>query len=262
MLRDRLFQTTTLTSTNYFILVRLLPFLLIAISLKSQDPLPDASYLNWFDQQVGIENTALYEGVIYKENYRTINDQIKFYKTAQWLNGSVVYSQQLFSNVLLRYDIFANELTTKQLDRLGGGAMILFKDKISSFTLDGTVFVNVRNAPANTDVNGFYELLSFTTDKRLLAKHQKRDFLRKDRNFIYHEFKDLPKNYVLDLRGQYYELKSKKDLTGIFPDFKKEIDLFYQKNRRLRDKETDAFMISLFNRLEYLLTSNSPTTLE
>ena len=251
-----------MTITKYFNLALLITFLLIAISLRSQDRLEEADHLSWFDQQVGIENTALYEGVIYKENYRTINDQIKFYETAEWLNGTVVYSHQLFSNILLRYDVFADQLTVKRLDRLGGGAILLFKDRISSFTIDGKVFVNVKNSSSNTSFGGFCELLSFNSENRLLAKHQKRNFLRKDRNFVYYEFKDLQKIYVLDLGGKYHELKSKKDLIKILPDQKKEIDLFFQKNKRLRDKETDAFMISLFNKFEYILTSKPSNTLE
>ncbi|MGI9547090.1 MAG: hypothetical protein ACR2MM_07630 [Flavobacteriaceae bacterium] len=239
-----------------------MPFLLLTISLKSQERLQDSSYLSWFDRQVGIENTALYEGVVYKENYRTINDQIKFYKSAKWLSGSVVYSGQLFSNILLKYDVYADQLIIKQLDRLGGGAVILFKDKISSFTIDGTEFVHIKTSSINASLEGFYELLSSGSDKRLLGGHQKRNFLKKDRSFLYHEFKDLQKKYVLELGGEYYELKSKKDLIEVFPELKKEIDLFYKKNRRIRDKDTDTFMKTLFNRLDDLLISSTINTLE
>ena len=51
--------------------------------LKAQEN-TNSTYLNWFDDKVGIENTALYQGIVYKEAYRTINEKVKFYKSAQW----------------------------------------------------------------------------------------------------------------------------------------------------------------------------------
>lgn len=204
-------------------------------------------YLQWFDQQVGIENTALYKGIIYKESYRTINDKVKFYKTAEWYTGSVVYSGQLFTNVQLKYDVFGDQLILKQLDKLGGGSILLFKDKISEFVIDETRFTHEKGS---TDINGFYELLWNDENSRLLSKHLKNDFLRKDRSAAYYEFVDLKREYVLKRGGTYYKLKGKKELTNIYPDLKKEIDTFYQKNRRLRTRDTDAFMVGIISMLE------------
>ncbi len=227
--------------------------------LSAQEPQLEASYLQWFDQQVGIENTALYDGIIYRESFRTINDNVKFFKTAQWLTGSVVYAGQKFSEIPMKYDVFGDQLIIKQEDRLGGGALLLFKDKVEKFNLLDSEFVNIKNIPAETGLVGFFELLWQNGKMRLLAKLQKDDFLRKDRASVYYEFINSKKIHVLELEGKYYILKNKKDVVAIFPDLKKQIDAFFQKNKRLRSRDTDAFMISLINSIESIINQDQPT---
>lgn len=236
-----------------------LPILRITISaliflsfgvLRSQQEQHEASYLNWFDQQVGVENTSLYDGIIYRETYRTVNDKIKFYKSPLWLKGAVLYSGQLFSDIPMRYDIFGDQLLIKQEDRLGGGAILLFKEKVATFTIDEATFVNVKEVPEGTARAGFYELLWENDQMRLLAKHQKNDFLKKDRSSIYYEFVDEKKQYLIQYNGTYSSLKSKKDVIAVFPDLKKQIDNFYKDQKRLRNRDMDAFMQVLVNYIE------------
>lgn len=218
----------------------------------------DPSYLNWFDQQVGIENTPLYEGIIYREFYRTINDQVKFFKSARWYQGSVNYSGQEFHNIEIKYDVFGDELILKQLDRLGGGGLQLIKSNIRSFQIDGTSFVNVTDISADSGASGFYELLWQEGGHRLLAKHQKKDFLRKDRRALYYEFIDDQKKYMLDMAGKYFALDRKKDLVEVFPVLKKQIDSFYQKNKRLRNNQPDIFMINLMRDIHEQISTPEP----
>ncbi len=223
----------------------------ITFNLSAQRTDKQSDYLQWFDQQIGIENTTLYKGIIYRETYRTINDKVKFYKSPQWFDGSVVYSGQLFSNIQLKYDVFGDQLIVKQLDRLGGGGLLLFKDKVSEFVIDNTVFVNVKDIPKSSEFAGFYELLlDLDNDTRLLAKHFKNDFVRKDRRATYYEFIDLENEYVLEHGRSYYRVNSKKELLKVYPEAKKAIDSFYQKNKRLRSRDMDAFMVALINSLE------------
>ena len=242
----------------------LIPTLLIAavlftsnLQLRAQET-SNSTYLNWFDNKVGIENTKLYQGIVYREAYRTVNDKVKFFRSAQWYNGSVVYSDQEFYNIQLKYDIYGDQLILKQLDRLGGGALILFKSKVSSFKIEDTEFIHLKGFTADSEIDGYYELLWADTDIRLLAKHQKNDFVRKDRSASYYEFVDDKKLYLLDLDGNYYPVNKKKALTELFPELKKEIDNFYQKNKRLRSRDVDAFMISLLRNIDQLSNEARP----
>ena len=237
--------------------------LLFALSLQTvqaQVSEESENYLNWFDQKVGIENTALYEGIIYRETYRTINDKVKFYSTAQWLNGSVVYNGQLFSNIQLKYDIFGDELLVRQEDRLMGGALLLYKKKVSAFRLNGSEFIHLQDLSSESAPKGYYQLLLSKENTKLFAKHQKRDFLKRDRSSLYHEFVDQDKIYVVNYAGAYHLVNSKKEVIKAYPGQKKQIDSFYQKNKRLRGRDIDAFMISLINTMDELVSSDQSNT--
>ena len=247
-------MTRFIPSFNHFLLVVVLSIFIG--QLKAQEN-TNSTYLNWFDDKVGIENTALYQGIVYREAYRTINEKVKFYKSAQWYNGSVLYSGQPFYNVLLKYDVFGDQLVLKQLDRLGGGAILLFKSKISSFWIEDTQFVHLRKEEIGAEVAGFYELLWEDGSIRLFAKHQKNDFVRKDRRAIYYEFVDRKKLYLLDLSGQYYPINRKKELIDVLPSLKKDIDKFYQTNKRLLNRDIDSFMISLIRSVSQMYNPES-----
>ena len=230
--------------------------------IRAQDQIENADYLNWFDQQVGIENTSLMNGVIYREFYRTINDNVKFFQTDQWHTGSVKYTGQWYYNVQLKYDVFGDQLIVRQEDRLGGGALILFKDLVAEFRLDDKVFVNIDPGANELIRPGYYELLASRENLRMLIKYRKKEFLRKDRKSAYHEFIDAKKSYVLNFDGNYYPIKVKKDVVKIFPGFKSALDSFYQDNKRLQNRDPDRFMIALVDRLSTLLNQNQSNTIQ
>lgn len=238
--------------TSFLYLFLLLLICLFCYSTQAQQTQiqkGQSDHLSWFDEQVGLENTALYEGIIYREKYRTINDRVKFFQSSQWQNGSVIYSGQLFTDLQLKYDVFEDQLLIKQLDRLGGGAMFLFKDKVSSFVIEGTQFVNIIDPNIDKSLNGYLELL-WSNDIRLFAKHRKDDFVRKDRRAPYYEFIDRKKEYLLQIGNDHFPINNKRDIQLLFPVLKKEVDSFYQKNKRLRSRDLDAFMISFVQTFE------------
>ncbi len=249
------------TSVNF---IKLLLFcLLLTLSSHwaySQVQNQQAEYLNWFDQQLGIENTSLMNGVIYREFYRTINDNVKFFSTDQWFTGSVHYSGQWFYDVPLKYDVFGDQLIIRQPDRLGGGALILYKEHVRQFLLYDAVFVRINPESNELVKPGYYELLAARDELRMLVKYRKKEFLRKDRKRAYHEFIDAKKTYVLNHASHYYPIKVKKDLVKIFPDYKEALNSFYQDNKRLQNRNPDRFMILLTDQLASLLNSNQPNS--
>ena len=60
--------------------------------------------------------------------------------------------------------------------------------------------------------------------------------------------------------GAYHLVNSKKEVIKAYPGQKKQIDSFYQKNKRLRGRDIDAFMISLINTMDELVSSDQSNT--
>jgi len=229
---------------------------------RGQEAMEDETYLLWFDHLVGIENTGLYDGVVYKEKYRTINEKSKFFKSPDFLPGSVSYNGQEYFDLKLKYDVFEDKLLLKLEDRLGGSTLELFKEKVTSFTIDGHQFIKIETLTAEGNISGFYEVSRKSSYFTLFTKHLKKDFSRKDRRTLYYEFVDLKKKHLLHYKGRYQWLRNKKDVTTLFPDLKKEIDSFYNQARRLRKSKPDEFIHALINRLETLMPQGNKITAE
>lgn len=237
---------------SYFQLSSLLVgFLLNFFFCHSQIPHEANDHYLWFDSIVGIENTDLYQGILYVQEYRTVNENTQFFLNSDFLNGSVEYSGQKYFDLDLKYDVFEDEVLLKMISKTSGQTLKLFKDRIQSFEIDGRIFVGIHEEGLPT---GFYEILVESTFFTLHAKRTKNKFERKD-TFIYDEFLDGRSEYVLYYNNKYVVLKSKKDLTNLFPKFKNEINDYYRKVSRLKKKDPDGFHIGVIKRIEIQLSN-------
>lgn len=226
-------------------------FCLMAVS--AQDSMENGPYYLWFDNQVGIENTGLYEGLVYKELYRTLNENTQFYLAPDFLPGSVEYDGQPYINLLLKYNVYEDQVLIKVHDRLGGNTLQLIRNKVSRFTIDNRLFINVTDAPFGSSISGFYEVSYQNTTVKLFTKHTKKLFERKDRSSLYYEFLDGKKEHVVYYMRQYHPINNKRDLIEIFPGLKDQIDDFYNRARAQRRTQPHAFMVALLTRIGSLL---------
>ncbi|WP_420322723.1 hypothetical protein [Flagellimonas sp.] len=243
----------------YSIRPALMPFLVLGgIFLSFGQDQDQIAYYNSFDENVGIENTGLYQGVIYTDKYRTINEKTQFFQTREFQPGSVCYDGQCYYDLDLRYDVYEDEVLIRLVNRVGGGTLKLVKDYVESFQIDGHDFIKIlpKDAPA-LNVYGFYEVVHESASFSLFTKYTKKSFDRKDRKSIYYEFLDGQSENVLLYNGAYHIIKSKKEIVELFPNLKREIDRFYNVARALRKSDPDGFRISLMKRIEILLTQKA-----
>ncbi len=213
---------------------------------------------NTFDQNVGIENTNLYQGIIYTQEYRVNNDKAQFFKGSDFSKGAVQYDGQTYYDLDLKYDVYDDRLLVKLVPNAGGGTLVLFNQFVKSFELGGSDFVKIDQEEApEIDFHGFYEVSFDSPGMTLYTKFRKKSIQKKDRNYTYYEFVDTSSDYVLKYNDKYNMLKSKKDLTDLFPQFKKEINKFYVLARGLRKSNPDDFQIALLKRVEILLSQTT-----
>jgi len=86
-----------------------------SLTLQSQQNVSQENYYNWFDNQVGIENTDLYNGIRYKELYRVKNGKHKFFQSSNFIKGKIVYKNQTYYNIELKIKRGKNEIEDKKL---------------------------------------------------------------------------------------------------------------------------------------------------
>lgn len=213
-----------------------------------------SEYLRWFDRQVGIENTGLYKGILYKEQFRTLNENTQFIPATGFLPGSVIYDGQLYPDQQLRYDAYTDNLHIKVSDRLGGNTILLFPDRVTEFTLGSRRFIRVNGKAEKLEIKGFYEITVDNPSLRLLTKHSKRLFDRKDRSSLYYEFLDQRKQEILFYKGAYHQMGNKNEVIRLFPELKDPIQAYYSRARAQRRTDPHAFATGLAVRIGSLLS--------
>ena len=115
---------------------------------------------NLCDSILGQPNIGLFNGVAYIEKYKMINENHKFYKYSNFVKGNLVYDDKPFNNVLLKYDVFEDQLIVKSKLSPFESETLLNQDKINSFQIDDNDFINISIELKNGDLmEGFFEVL-------------------------------------------------------------------------------------------------------
>src|SRR5688572_13255581 len=102
--------------------------------------------------------TALFNGSEYKKLAQT-NDQHPFYRSDDWVYGSVTYSGEFFSNVPLLYDITADRIITENY--YNADELVLVNEKLENFSIGEYHFRKIKNEQVQNSLpaSGFYEVL-------------------------------------------------------------------------------------------------------
>jgi len=209
---------------------------------------PSSSIYDYYDWRVGKESLDINNGKILLNYDRVLNDLDRFYFSSYQV-GSVIYDNQYYNNVLLNYDVFEDQLIIKPNGEFDKAPIILIKEKVSSFTVLGTTYVNIKNS---TVLSGFYEEQFVDKKVSLYIKHNKykRDLISNDK--VYDDF-TIYTFYALKYNNAYYEIDSKKSITSIFPDLKKNISSFYANNETIEKANKTKFIADLIAYLNTIL---------
>ena len=243
-----------------YLLTALLILALIP-GVQAQDS-SQRAYYNWFDSQVGVENTGLFNGIRYRELYRVRDGKHKFFQSPEFLTGNLLYDGQPYYDIPMKYDLFEDELIIELQANSGTSILKLLKDEVDGIEIDGHTFRHLRGTKvfrSGDDIDGLFEVLSETSSILLLKKHLK---LRKkvlEDKMVLNEFRE-DDDYFIRYDGLYYPFRNKNDLIKAFPGSKKEINDFYSGSKYLLKTDPDLFMIRIVERIDSSLTPNSTSS--
>lgn len=224
--------------------------LFFTANLSGQTSTENEKYYIWFDKIVGVENTGLFNGLRYLEEFRTLNNNHKFFSTSQFIKGNLIYDGQSYYDIDMKYDLFEDQVIVNLQGKSGNSITELNADRIEQFTLNGITFNRVITN--NENLNGFYAII--TDNKGVLCykryrKSQKKYIQNKN---IYYKFSAY-NEYILSTPTDIYPIKSKSDFIKIFPEYKNEINNFFRKNKKLINSNYDKFLAQLTNEVSSLI---------
>ena len=215
---------------------------------------------NWFDSIIAQKHTGLYNGKQYVDTdiNKIYDNKHAYFLSDKELVGTLIYDGQIYYDIPMKYNLENDKLIVTLKSGTSLTILQLISDKISEFTIDNYRFVRIKGgAGDNVWINGFYRALLEKPSFSLLKKHKKirKKRLEGNKEVLYQFVND--DGYVL-LNGQNYnKISSKGDIIKIYPSLKKEINLFYKDNKRLKKSQPDGFIQRLFEKISQSLLSKS-----
>ncbi len=211
-----------------------------------------------FDSIVGKENLGLINGPFAINPYKTIGNNTMFLKSDKYTIGNLVYDGQPYFNVKLKYDIFKDQLILNPPSQPEHIGITLIQDKTSSFYIYGKNFIKITKAQTSLPefTTGYFEIIKIDKNFNLYIKHHK-DILKEIKeDGVYYSFHD-NYQYFVEYNGKFYETNNKTSIIKVFPENKKTINTFYQKNRDLSKSDYSQFINNLMIAINNSSINNS-----
>lgn len=195
-----------------------------------------SSYMN----AAGV-NSFLYTGEAYDHYWNLRTGHPFLDGDLEFTNGSLNYDGSQYDNVPLAYDIYHDELVTKQFH--SEVPMKFLDDKVRSFSFNGRYFVRVwkdsleRSSPAT----GYYEVIYSGKKVTILARHEKlmKNSIQSGESVAL--FKEQTHYFVMQ-QGRYREIGSERELLNLWVDRKTELRKFLgRKDINFKQNPASAF---------------------
>ena len=216
-------------------------------NLQAQEQM--SSQYAWFDSMIGPNNLGIFKGVAYNNEFRVISDRHQFFKKMNFIEGSVVFDQQSYFNLQLRYDVYNDNLQIINADVLGLPPIILDNNKVEAFQIGEYLFENIDHHVIKEDnLSGMVQVIVPNDSLTLYKKHHKKPLKKTDETRIYYEFKNSHRYYVW-YKNRSYSVKKASDLTTIFPIYRKHLKRIHEKYVVLKKTNSDAYMKSVVSDL-------------
>lgn len=195
------------------------------------------------DSIIHFENLPLNNGLAYENKYWNTTDSNKQYFINEYKNGSIFYNGNLYTNVKLKFDILENQILYKPKFNVLS-EIVLLNDLVDYFIIDQKKFVKII---FDNKIN-YFEEIKINGNNFLSIKHLKTnkiDLTSGEKKFTF--YNDLEIYYVSN--NTYNLIKNKKSLYPLFPDKKKEIQNFFEKNKPLFESNSILFYTRLLNEI-------------
>lgn len=201
-----------------------------------------------FDQHIGLENSVLNKGVLYTGNYRILNDKHQFFSTTEFQPVDLKYNGQYYYNVMLKYDLFLDELVCSVANSKIS-SFIINKNEVEEFVVQDKLFVNTDhlNLSSGKAVSGFVETVE-SSKGMLLVKYSKTKKERIKGSAVFTTFHENHTFYYL-IDGVVYDFNSKSDIKSLFPDKQVLINDLYKTNKDLEKQDKVSFIKKIANQL-------------
>lgn len=213
--------------------------LLATVIANAQTTSKDKIYKT-YDQLVSLDNTSLFNGTEFTDLFLNTNGTFRYLGGFDYAKGSVVYKDQYFTDVLLKYDVFEDDLLTKSNDNLSIFEVKLIPEFVSEFKLHDRRFVRMTVFGKSE----FFELAYEGNSIDLYVKHKMKKREKALKSGVQYSFKPI-NYYIFKYKENYIKVESINELRRALPEVKDDIKDFRHTYKTLYKQDRDGFMTKL-----------------
>jgi hypothetical protein len=203
------------------------------------------------NKKIPLGSSDIFNGKVFTDNYRVLSDKNRYHNNVQdFENGTIYLKNNFYEDLLLKYDLYKDELILKPYKSTTNIGIIVYKEDVDFFTINEKHFFNLNLKYKDAKfINGYYELNFKGKKSTLYIKHKKRirQILTKDR--IHYEF-DLSTEVIIAKDNEVKLVNSKRDMVKLFPKFKKQIESYYKTNYQLGKQDKARFFNLLLTKID------------
>jgi len=172
------------------------------------------------------ENIHLFTGSEYVDYDHRITGNPLF-NSLFFTKGFIIYDNIAYADIEMMYDILNDDVVIKNYT---GKALLLTKEKISSFNLDGHYFVKIITDSTVTGMKtGFYDVLNDGATKLLVKRKkeltEKIELENLESSFTQHDQYYIMKDTV------YHTVRDKRSALNVMKDRKSELTKFIRQDK-------------------------------
>jgi hypothetical protein len=196
------------------------------------------------------EFAGLFNGQIKTDYNQRLYDNNPYYKGSDFAAADIIYKGISFPGQKVLLDLFEEQLILLSPQKHYG--MILDSEKVEKVLFKDETFIWLSPPDKSGIAEGFYSLLTDGKHTKLLFKEK---FTLDRTKPILHFYSNI--RHYLFLNGRYHSVKNKKSFTKLFPQYKKQINIFVKKQNLDFGNHPRQSLIQLADYCEALLSSNN-----
>lgn len=196
--------------------------------------------------------SRLYNGPEYDAYNPIIKGNANFFDKDNFVSGTVIYDDILFSDVPMIYDLNRNVLVSVLYNKFS--KYILLNERVKSFDLLNHHFIHIQvdSLNTNTGINdGYYDQV-YKGKLEVLVKRSKSIQNMTGINSVETYFTPASRSFYLKKDNSYHSIGGQGALLAVLKDKKKELLQYIKTNKIKFNKTPEEAMVAIANRYDEL----------
>ena len=216
--------------------------LLFSISMvQAQHEFEKIIDLSWADDSKAAIYAAPFQGKRYIDPHRILNDKHKFLETFELQEGELIFDQDRYSRLQLKFDLFEQQLVLLHPQSDGVTQVAVDMNRVQAFKINDRVFVK-------KNINGsdyFLEYIEELDQKEIWVYHRKLLSFKLDDRVGYYEFNPKDRLYILSNEG--WDKSDAISLESFFPNRSREMKAWAKGWPDNKKKDASQYLRALLN---------------